>query len=98
MGLPSQRRLARAILQIDHVRHWESEFSRQSDAELKSHGLKLRGRARGGQALNRLLPQAFGLVCVAAALTIKLRPFDVQLAGAVVLYHGALAELATGEG
>jgi preprotein translocase subunit SecA len=58
----------------------------------------LRGRARGGETLERLIPEAFGLVCVAAKRTVKLRPFDVQLAGGVILHHGAIAELATGEG
>src|SRR5262249_52086058 len=57
-----------------------------------------RGRARGGESLDGLLPEAFGACCVAAQRTIKLRPFDVQLAGGVVLHHGGLAELATGEG
>ncbi|MCS6850972.1 MAG: preprotein translocase subunit SecA [Gemmataceae bacterium] len=98
IGLPSQRRLARAALLVPVIRHWEKEFSRLSDEELRKRGLQLRGRARAGQSLDSLLPEAFGLVCVAAQRTIGLRPFDVQLAGAVVLHHGALAELATGEG
>src|SRR5207302_6668006 len=76
----------------------EQEFSRLNDVELRQRGLQLRGRARGGESLDRLLPEAFGLVCVAAVRTIRLRPFDVQLAGGVVLHHGAIAELATGEG
>ncbi len=66
VGTPSQRRLARAALQIDKVRHWEKEYERLSDVELKQIGLRLRGRARGGESLDRLLPEAFGLVCVAA--------------------------------
>jgi preprotein translocase subunit SecA len=97
-GTPSRRRLARAALKIDQIRHWESEFSRLTDAELKQRGQQMRGRARGGESLNRLVPEAFGLVCVAAVRTVGLRPFDVQLAGGVVLHEGALAELATGEG
>jgi len=56
------------------------------------------GRARGGESLVRLLPEAFGLVCVAAARTVRLRPFDVQLAAGAILHAGALAEVATGEG
>jgi preprotein translocase subunit SecA len=97
-GLPSQRRLARAVLYIDRIRHWESELSRLSDADLKQYALRLAGRARGGEGLDRLLPEVFGAVCVAARRTLGLRPFDVQLAGGVVLHRGALAELATGEG
>jgi preprotein translocase subunit SecA len=97
-GTPAQRRLARGALMIDRVRHWEKEYSRLPDADLKQTGMRLRGRARGGESLDRLLPEAFGLVCVAAARTIKLQPFDVQLAAGVVLHQGAIAEVATGEG
>jgi preprotein translocase subunit SecA len=97
-GTPSQRRLARGALMIDAIRHWESEFQRLADAEILKTGQRLRGRARGGESLDRLLPEMFGLVCVAAQRIHKMRPFDVQLAAGVVLHHGALAELATGEG
>jgi preprotein translocase subunit SecA len=97
-GTPGRRRLGYAALQIDRTRYWEAEFSRLSDAEVKRRGQQLRGRARGGESLDRLLPEVFGLVCVAATRTIGLRPFDVQLAAGVVLHRGALAEVATGEG
>ena len=97
-GLPTQRRLARAALQIDAIRHWEKEFDRLSDAELKHRSLQMRGRARGRLSLDRLLPEVFGAVSVAAKRTIQLRPFDVQLAAGVVIHHGALAEVGTGEG
>jgi preprotein translocase subunit SecA len=97
-GTPAKRRLARAALQVDPVRYWEKEYSSLNDVELRQRGLQLRGRARGGESLDRLLPEAYGLVCVAAYRTLKMRPFDVQLAGGVVIHHGAIAELATGEG
>ncbi|HMP03713.1 MAG TPA: preprotein translocase subunit SecA [Gemmatales bacterium] len=97
-GSPGERRLARAALLIDRIRHWESEYDRLADAELRATSMRLRGRARGGEKLDRLLPEAFGLVTVSAKRAIQLRLYDVQLAGAVVLHHGALAELATGEG
>jgi hypothetical protein len=72
VGTPSQRRLARAALQIDRTRHWEKTYERLSDVELKQVGLRLRGRARGGESLDRLLPETFGLVCVAAIRSIGL--------------------------
>src|SRR5437588_1202152 len=97
-GTPSKRRLARAALKVNLIRFWEKEFSKLNDAELRQRGLQMRGRARGGESLHRLLPEAFGLVCVAAHRMIKLRPFDVQLAAGVIMHNGALAELATGEG
>jgi preprotein translocase subunit SecA len=98
LGPPSKRRLARAALQIDRVRYWEKQYERLSDAETREAGLRLRGRARGGESLERLLPEAFGLVCVAATRLVKMRPFDVQIAGGGVMHQGGLAELATGEG
>src|SRR5262245_4769015 len=97
-GSKAERRLARAALQIDAVRYWEQEFDKIDDASIRSTSQKLRGRARGGEKLDSLLPEAFGLGVVAAKRTVNMRPFDVQLAGGVVIHHGALAELATGEG
>jgi preprotein translocase subunit SecA len=97
-GPPSQRRLARSALWIDRVRSWEKEFERLSDAESREAGLRLRGRARGGESLDKLLPEAFGLTCVAATRLLKMRPFDVQVAAGVVIHRGGLAELVTGEG
>src|SRR5262245_65078581 len=76
-GGPAQRRLARAALQIDPIRHWEAEFAKFSDNELTMRAKKLRGRARGGEKLEKLLPEAFGMVCVASQRTLAMRPFDV---------------------
>jgi preprotein translocase subunit SecA len=97
-GPPSSRRLGRAVLQLGRIRHWEAELDRLSDAELLTFGSRCRGRVRGGESLDAILPEVFGAVCVAARRTIRLRPFDSQLVGGVVLHRGALAELATGEG
>ncbi len=98
LGTPSQRRLARGALLVERIRHCEQEFSRLSDTELLRQGHQFRGRARGGEPLHRLLPEVFGAIVVATQRTMGLRHFDVQLAAGVVLHHGALAELATGEG
>jgi preprotein translocase subunit SecA len=98
VGLPWQRRLARAALFVPYIRRWEEKFDKLNDDELRTLGQKLRGRGRGGEELDDLLPEAFGLVCVAAKRRLNLRPFDVQLAAGVIMHQGGLAELATGEG
>jgi preprotein translocase subunit SecA len=98
IGLPWQRRLARAALYVPRIRFWEARFDRLSDEELRTTSLRVRGRARGGESLDKLLPEAFGLVCVASKRHVGMRPFDVQLAAGVVMHQGGLAELATGEG
>src|SRR5262245_422573 len=97
-GMPWERKLARGALMVSSIRYWEEQYRKLNNVELKQIASKLKGRARGGQALEKLLPEAFGLVCVACQRTIGMRPFDVQLAGGVAMHFGALAELATGEG
>ncbi len=97
-GTKAKRRFSKAALQIAHIRHWEDSFKDLSEADIKSTSMKLRGRARGGESLDKLLPEAFGLACVAARRAVNMRPYDVQLAGGMIMHYGALAELATGEG
>jgi preprotein translocase subunit SecA len=97
-GLPWQRRLGWAAMQVPRIRAWEERFGSLSNEDLRLTGLKLRGRARGGESLDRLLPEAFGLVCVASWRFLRMRPFDVQLAAGIIMHKGGLAELATGEG
>src|SRR6476659_6756555 len=97
-GTPSQRRLAYGALQIGHIRYWEKQYASLTDKEILQTGWKLKGRARGGESLDLMLPEVFGLVSEAAYRSVGLRPYDVQLAAGVVLHNGALAEVATGEG
>jgi preprotein translocase subunit SecA len=97
-GSPSKRRLAHGALQIAPIRYWEKEYAKLTDKELLQIGYRLKGRARGGESLDQLLPEVFGLSSEVAYRNVGLRPFDVQLAAGVVLHNGALAEVATGEG
>lgn len=97
-GTPWDRRLAKAALMIPAIRSWEKKYEHLNETELKGVAARLRGRARGGENLDRMLPEAFALVCVAAIRVLKMRPFDVQLAAGAVMHYRALVELATGEG
>lgn len=98
IGLPWQRRLAGAALLIPRIRDWEARFLHLTDEELRKQSLKLRGRARGGENLDRMIPEAFGLCCAAIRRLKNFELFDVQLAAGIVMHHGGLVELATGEG
>ncbi len=55
-------------------------------------------RAVSDAALDPLLVEAFAVVREAANRTLKMRPFDVQLIGGMVLHDGRIAEMKTGEG
>ena len=51
-----------------------------------------------GEPLDELLPEAFAAVREASVRTLKMRHFDVQLIGGMVLHEGKIAEMKTGEG
>ena len=55
-------------------------------------------RAVTDAALDPMLVEAFAVCREAAARTLKMRPFDVQLIGGMVLHDGRIAEMKTGEG
>jgi preprotein translocase subunit SecA len=55
-------------------------------------------RYKQGKTLDDLLPEAFAVVREAGWRRIKMRHYDVQLIGGVVLHQGKIAEMRTGEG
>ncbi|MCL2196072.1 MAG: preprotein translocase subunit SecA [Treponema sp.] len=57
-----------------------------------------RQRYKNGETLDSILPEAFALAREAALRTLGERPYDTQVMGSIVLHHGKIAELKTGEG
>jgi preprotein translocase subunit SecA len=82
----------------DAINRFEPEMEALSDSELREEADSLRERARGGESLDDLLPEAFALTREASRRTIGQRHYDVQLIGGMVLHDGAIAEMRTGEG
>ncbi|HWC48664.1 MAG TPA: preprotein translocase subunit SecA [Solirubrobacterales bacterium] len=80
------------------INRYEPEMEALSDAEIRQEADKLRERARGGESLDDLLPEAFALCREASKRTTGQRHYDVQLIGGMVLHDGAIAEMRTGEG
>jgi preprotein translocase subunit SecA len=76
----------------------EPEMELLGDGELHGEANSLRERARDGEALDDLLPEAFALVREASRRTLGQRHYDVQLIGGMALHDGAIAEMKTGEG
>ena len=68
------------------------------DTELYGQTEKFKLRFKNGEDLNRLLPEAFATVREASMRVLKMRHFDVQLMGGIVLFQGKIAEMKTGEG
>jgi preprotein translocase subunit SecA len=80
------------------INRYEPEMEALSDAEIREEADSLRERARGGESLDDLLPEAFALTREASRRTTGQRHYDVQLIGGMVLHDGAIAEMKTGEG
>jgi preprotein translocase subunit SecA len=83
---------------VGRINGFEPELEHYTDAELKQAADSLRERARGGESLDDLLFECFGLVREAGRRAMGMRHFDVQMVGAMVLHDGAIAEMKTGEG
>ncbi|MGQ9473769.1 MAG: preprotein translocase subunit SecA [Candidatus Caldatribacteriaceae bacterium] len=96
----SQDRLIREIEQkfVEPVNALEKEIERISDEKLREKTREFRERLARGETLDDILIEAFAVVREAARRTIGMRPFDVQIIGAVVLHQGKIAEMQTGEG
>src|ERR1044072_8046992 len=75
----------------------EPEMELLGDDELRTEADALRERARNGESLDDLLPEAFALTREAGRRSIGQRHFDVQLVGGMALHDGAIAEMKTGE-
>jgi preprotein translocase subunit SecA len=80
------------------INRYEPEMEALSDAEIREEADSLRERARNGESLEDLLPEAFALCREASKRTTGQRHYDVQLIGGMVLNDGAIAEMKTGEG
>jgi preprotein translocase subunit SecA len=83
---------------VDSINRVEPEMELLEDDELLVEADKLRERAKGGESLDNLLPEAFALTREAAKRTLGQRHYDVQLIGGMVLHDGAISEMKTGEG
>src|SRR5690242_13232100 len=83
---------------VEAINAWEPELELLEDEELREQADRLRERARDGEDLDDLLEETFALVREVARRRMKMRHFDVQLIGGMVLHSGQIAEMKTGEG
>ena len=83
---------------VDSINRIEPEMELLEDTEIRAAADELRERARDGDSLDELLPEAFALCREAARRSIGQRHYDVQLIGGMVLHDGSIAEMKTGEG
>lgn len=76
----------------------ESTMQQLSDQELKNKTVEFKERYQNGESLDDLLVEAYAVVREASTRVLGMRPFHVQLLGAIAMHHGDIAEMKTGEG
>src|SRR3990172_7305755 len=83
---------------VERINNLESQYEELGDVALSAKTDEFRRRLTQGETLDELLPEAFAAVREASKRTVGMRHFDVQLVGGIVLHHGKIAEMQTGEG
>jgi preprotein translocase subunit SecA len=97
-GSQNDRELKLMQPTVDKINAYEPLMRQMSDEELKAQTNKFREMIKNGASLDSILPETFATVREASVRTLKMRHFDVQLMGGIVLYRGQIAEMKTGEG
>jgi len=97
-GSKNERELKRLRPLVERINALEPEMQAMSDDQLKGRTAIFKERIEQGESLDELLPEAFATVREASVRTLKMRHFDVQLVGGIVLHQGKIAEMKTGEG
>jgi len=83
---------------VDKINGLESKMQACSDEQLAAFTAQFRQRLENGEPLDDLIPETFAVVREVGQRVLKMRHFDVQLMGGMVLHHGNVAEMKTGEG
>ena len=82
----------------DKVFSYEEQMAALTDDELKAKTVEFKQRYQDGESLDDLLYEAFAVVREAAKRVLGLFPYKVQVMGGIVLHHGDVPEMRTGEG
>ncbi|MBV8468608.1 MAG: preprotein translocase subunit SecA [Burkholderiaceae bacterium] len=83
---------------VQQINALEPQFEQLDDAALKAKTEEFKQRVAKGESLDAILPEAFAAVREGGKRVLKMRHFDVQLIGGMVLNAGKVAEMRTGEG
>ena len=112
-GTSNEREIKRIMPLVERINALEPEMKQLSDEQLRAKTDEFRQRIRERVdavedpdekdrelklVLDEILPEAFAVAREAGWRVLKMRHFDVQLVGGVVLHQGKIAEMKTGEG
>jgi preprotein translocase subunit SecA len=106
-GTKNEREIKKLKPIVAKINQLEKELDKLPNKEIRERSLALKEKVQSDENLKNaitkgemvdILPEAFALAREAAKRTLGLRPFDVQLIGAMALHKGTVAEMKTGEG
>ena len=98
-GTRNDREVKQYRKRAEEITALESNYENLSDEELKNEFNKLKELVQKEEkSLDDVLPQSFAITREASKRALNMRPYDVQLVGAMVLHDGRIAEMKTGEG
>src|SRR5690625_4877274 len=97
-GDGNKKELKRLEQIADQIEALEPEYEKLSDEQLKAKTEEFKERLSNGESLDDLLVEAYAVVREGSKRVLNMRPFYVQLLGAIALHQGNIAEMKTGEG
>jgi preprotein translocase subunit SecA len=98
LGTSHEREIKRLRPHVESINAAEAKIAALSDAALKAKTAEFKEKLDNGATLDDILVEAFAVCREASKRVLKMRHYDVQLIGGMVLHRGSIAEMRTGEG
>ncbi|MEI7794423.1 MAG: preprotein translocase subunit SecA [Thermoleophilia bacterium] len=92
------RSMKQRVARVERINALEPAMQDLSDDAIRERAVDIRARLADGTEIDEVLDETFALVREASWRSLGMRPYDVQLIGAMVLNEGQIAEMRTGEG
>ena len=97
-GTKNDREVKRMRKIVAKINALEPEYEKLSDEELRGKTEEFKKRLTNGETLDDILVEAFAVVREGSKRVLRMRHYDVQLIGGIVLHEGKITEMKTGEG
>src|SRR5258706_4101187 len=97
-GTSHERAIRKMRPRVEAINALEDKMKALSDADLRAKTAEFREKLDNGASLEDILVESFAVCREASRRAVRMRHYDVQLIGGMVLHNGCIAEMRTGEG
>ncbi len=98
IGTYSERQIKKIMPDVNAIDNLAAQYKAMTDSDLRGTTSRLREMLSNGASMIDIQKDAFAAVREAADRVLNKRPFLVQVMGGIILHHGRIAEMKTGEG